>query len=120
MTSLKFDMKINSSLHKKLDEYRVRKAMIQALTETGIELNNTLSKDPTPKKTGNLRRSNSYEVTPGNTPTLKVKNSAPYWVYVNFGTSRMKKGGKHFLEQAVAKVQPEQKVVSTFKKLYKP
>ena len=46
-----------------------------------------------------------------------IRNSANYWVYVNFGTSKM--DARNFVEAAMTKVQPVQKVQENFKKYYK-
>ena len=108
-------MKINESAHKKLSKAIAIYAMESAMKETMIELRDTFAQKPTPKKTGNLRRSNTYEVNnSGGKITGRVKNSAPYWFWVNFGHHRYT--GAHFLEQGVDKVQPSKKIAENFKK----
>ena len=115
--SIKWHMQINESAHKKLSKALAILAMEKAMNETLRELRDTYSQAPTPKITGNLRRSNSYDVKfQGKSIVGQVKNSAPYWFYVNFGTSRMKKDPAHFLEKGIDKVQPTKKIVERFKK----
>jgi len=111
-------MTINDSLWKKLDKARMASAMTKAVRDTMREVSETSAKKA-PKKTGNLRRSHSYDTNvSGGIITGRVKNSANYWVYVNFGTSRMKKGGRHFLEHAVNTVNPPQAIKTKFKEYY--
>lgn len=118
--SIKWNMKINQSCHSKLDQARAVLAIRNAMQETLRELRDCYAMEPTPKKTGNLRRSNSYEVKTGSGKiTGTVKNSAPYWFYVNFGTSRMKKPPAHFLEKGIDKVKPTEKIVERFNKEFK-
>lgn len=110
-------MVINDSFRKKVDGARLRMTLKQATTETMIELKDTLSVEPTPKKTGNLRRSNTYEVRlSSSTIEGLVRNHAPYWVYVNFGTSRI--DPRNFVSQAVSKVRPAMKIKENFEKIY--
>lgn len=115
--NIKWQMTINDSAHKKLSKALAIAAMENAMKETLRELRDTYAKAPTPKITGNLRRSNTYDVKiQGKGIVGQVKNSAPYWFYVNFGTSRMKKEPSHFLEKGIDKVQPTKKIVERFKK----
>ena len=110
-------MNINGSLYKKLDQARITHALTKALRDTMREVSEESAKKA-PKKTGNLRRSHSYDVIGnGKIITGRVKNSANYWIYVNFGTSRIKP--KHFVENAINKVQPSKRVKENFKKYYK-
>ena len=46
-----------------------------------------------------------------------LKNSAEYWQYVNFGTSRM--DANDFMNRAIGSVAPENKVASYFHQYYK-
>lgn len=119
--SIKWKMKINQSAHKKLSKALAIAAMESAMRETMRELRDALAEEPTPKKTGNLRRSHTYEVNmEGKGVKAQIKNNArtkngdPYWFYVNFGTSRMT--GRHFLEQTLDNVKPSEKIVEKFKK----
>lgn len=113
------DIRINPSLKRKLDGMRVRMALISAMTDTCIELNDRFSmKPPVPKKTGNLHRSNSYEVRNDSTWVEGlIRNSAKYWVYLNFGTSRI--APMFYVEHIVQTVQPSKKVAERFKEKYK-
>lgn len=111
-------MNINDSFRKKTDEARMRLALSKAMTDTCIELRDRLAMPPTPKITGNLRRSHSYEVRrSGDMIEGLIKNSANYWVYVNFGTS--KRNGTNFVGQVMMKVKPAQKIKENFNKYYK-
>lgn len=113
--SIRWDVKINESANKKLEKLRAITAMEAAMTETMKKLRDTYAMEPTPKITGNLRRSNTYEVeNRGGNITGRVKNSAPYWFYVNSGTSRMKKAPSHFLEKGIDKVKPSETIVKKF------
>ena len=113
-------MTINSSLHKKLDTAKAGLAMREAMKETMVDLQRVLQRSPTPKKTGNLRRSINYDVQ-GSGGTIhgqiKVSKDADYWVYQNFGTSRIP--AIHFVEGAVQKVQPKEKLAERFKQKFK-
>lgn len=113
------DVKINPSLKRKLDGQRVKMALLSAMTETCIELNDRFSMNPpVPKKTGNLHRSNSYEVrNSGDIIEGLIRNSAKYWVYLNFGTSRIKP--MHYVEHIVQTVQPSKKIAEKFHQKYK-
>lgn len=114
---MKANMQIGAGLKQKLDKARMATAMQKALTTTMKEIDEA-SKKKAPKKTGNLRRSHSHDVTgSGTVLTGRVKNSANYWVYVNFGTSRIKNPA-HFLENAVNSVQPEKRIKELFQKEY--
>lgn len=114
------DMKVRSSLQRKLDEARIKHAFKQAMTLTMLDLQKAAIKEA-PKKTGNLRRSHSYEVRLGSDMIEGIlKNSAPYWQYVNFGTSRMKNNpGQNFVGRAFDKVQPGKAFQKHFNSIYK-
>lgn len=116
--SLKFKATMNGSLKEKLNTGKVGHAMDKAVRKTMKEVSETSAK-LAPKKTGNLRRSHSYETRySGTIITGMVKNSANYWVYVNFGTSRIK-NPSHFLERAVNKVNVMESIKKNFKANYK-
>lgn len=120
--ALKMDVKVGDALEKKLDGIRIREAMLKSMKTTMIELNREIiKKTPVgkpPKGTGNLRRSNSYEVIPaGNTLEGIQTNNANYWQYVNFGTYKM--AARPFIQQAAAKVKPRDKIVEHFWENYK-
>lgn len=112
-------MTINSSLHKKLDTAKAGLAMREAMKETMIDLHRVLQRKPTPKKTGHLRESITYDVqASGGTIHGQIKvGGADYWVYQNFGTSRIP--AIHFVEGAVQKVQPKEKLAERFKEKFK-
>ena len=118
-------MKINESLHKKLEQARMIKAMYDAMEDTMQTLQDKAvieapgpGRSKTGKATGNLRRSHSHETKAGNTHIAGLlKNSANYWRYVNFGTSKQEADA--WLDRAVNKVKPSKKVAENFKKYYK-
>lgn len=111
------NMNIGDDLRKKLDEARVRDAMKKAVTKTMRDLQDA-SVLKAPKKTGNLRRSHSNEVILSNDMVEGLlKNSANYWQYVHFGTSRQKP--QPFVTEAIQMVKPNTKVIQYFKENYK-
>ena len=112
------EVKVSNKLKEKLNDAKIRIAVDKAVTQTARELRDRLSMNPTPKITGNLRRSNSYEVRRDkNYIEALIKNSANYWIYVNYGTS--KRGAVHFVEQAVERIQPPKRIKEIFNENYK-
>ena len=110
-------MTINDSFYKKVSEVKMRLAMEKAVKQTMYDLQ-TASMREAPVDTGNLRRSHSIDVRLGsNTVEGLLKNSANYWQYVNFGTSRM--DANAFLTRALSTIAPERKVATYFDKYYK-
>lgn len=113
---IKFECKLSNSIQEKFKTGKVGFAMEKAIRKTMKDVSETSAK-LAPYKTGNLRRSHSYDTTTsGRMITGMVKNTAQYWVYVNFGTSKM--DPRHFLEDAVNKVQIIPTIKSEFKKNY--
>ena len=115
--AFKMKVEVGSELEKKLEGTKIRAAMLKSMKTTMMELNREIiKKTPVgkpPKGTGNLRRSNNYEVhTQGNTLEGIQTNSANYWQYVNFGTSKM--AARPFIQQAASKVKPREKIVEHF------
>ena len=113
-------MKINPSLNKKLDGLRMRQAMEKAVRQTMLDLQKEAMKQ-SPVDTGNLRRSHSHEVRlDSNMVEGLLKNSTNYWMYVNFGTSRMKKNpGQGYITRAFQKVEPNKRAAKYFHEYYK-
>jgi HK97 gp10 family phage protein len=110
-------MTINDSLHKKLSEVRMRNALQKSVKQTMYDLMKA-SMIEAPVDTGNLRRSHSIEVRLGsNTVEGLLKNSANYWQYVQFGTSRM--NANDFVTRALSEVAPAEKCSEYFKQRYK-
>ena len=110
-------MKISDDLHRKLNEARMRSAMDKAVTQTTRELKDMCAMKA-PKITGNLRRSHSYEVRRGgNKIEGLIKNSANYWQYVNFGTS--KRSAKPFVTEALQALPPAKTIKKYFDEYYK-
>jgi len=118
-------MTINDSFYQKVSEVKMRLAMEKAVKQTMYDLMKASMKEApgpgrsrTPNPTGNLRRSHSIDVRLGsNMVEGLLKNSAEYWQYVNFGTSRM--DADDFLTRAVSSVVPEHKVAEYFHQYYK-
>lgn len=118
-------MQIGESLHRKLDETRMRTALEKAVQQTMYDLMKASIKEApgpgrskTPNPTGNLRRSHSVDVrVSGSMVEGLLKNSANYWQYVAFGTSRM--DADDFITRALSTVAPSGKVSEYFHKYYK-
>lgn len=116
------DVKIGDAINKKLDEVKIRSAMLKSMQTTMLELNREIIKatpvGKPPKGTGNLRRSNTYDVHPqGDIIEGIQRNSANYWQYVNFGTYKM--AARPFVQQGVTKCKPKEKLVEHFHENYK-
>lgn len=119
------EMKVKESVHKKLDNARMRNAMAKAVKQTMYDLMKAAIKEApgpgrsrTPNPTGNLRRSHSVEVRlDSNMIEGLLKNSANYWRYVQFGTSKM--DADDFVTRAFNKVEPSKKTAEYFHNLYK-
>ncbi len=110
-------MTINDSFYQKVSEVKMRLAMEKAIRQTMYDLQ-TASTREAPVDTGNLRRSHSIDVRlGGDTAEGLLKNSAEYWQYVNFGTSRM--DANDFLTRAVSSVAPSNRVAMYFDQYYK-
>lgn len=118
-------MTINDSLHQKLDERRARIAMERAVRQGMMELQKNAMKEApgpgrsrTPNPTGNLRRSHSTEIRVASDMVEGLlKNSANYWQYVQFGTSKM--DADDFVTRAVEATQVESKIAKYFHTFYK-
>lgn len=101
------------SVQKKLKDTRVIRAAQTAVKQTMYDLQKECMKEA-PVDTGNLRRSHSVQINAGRNQVQGIlSNNANYWVYVNFGTSKM--AANAFLDRAFAKVQPNKKVMEYFK-----
>lgn len=109
-------MTITGNLKKKLDQARMKLAMEKAVTKTMNDLRDNCVIEA-PIKTGNLRRSHSVDVLIGGEIIEGViKNSANYWQYVNFGTSRQ--DANNFVGRAIQNVKPDTKIKEYFHQLY--
>ena len=105
-------MIVHDSLHQKLSDTRIRNALHKALKQTMYDLLKEAMKE-TPVDTGNLRRSHSVDMRLGSDAIEGLlRNSAEYWTYVNFGTSRQDPA--NFIGKAFDKVQPAKKVKEYF------
>ena len=112
------DVQVSAELYDKLDTKKLIEAARKAVKETTIDLEGEC-KDYAPVDTGNLRRSHSYDVDAGESVTrARVKNSANYWPYVEFGTSRQPPYG--YIQRAVEVTDPNERILSKFGKYYKP
>lgn len=108
--------KVNESLNKKLDEVRIKTALEKAVRQTALDLQKASMKE-CPVDTGNLRRSHSYEVRmSGSMIEALLKNSANYWQYVNFGTSKM--DANDFMTRAFESVAPARATAQYFDQFY--
>ena len=125
--SIKCEMTINESAHKKLSPVHAKTAMEEAMKETFRELRDQCvleapgpGRSRTPNPTGNLRRSHVYEVAvTGGSINAVLKNTARsggelYWIFLQYGTSKMEPDP--FLTRALDTVQPDQKIVERFYK----
>lgn len=123
-------MTINDSFYKKVSEVKMRMAMEKSVRQTMYDLMKASMKEAPPhtdyrkdkskprKTTGNLVRSHSIDVRLGsNTVEGLLKNSANYWQYVQFGTSRM--NANDFVTRAFSQVAPARKVSEYFHQYYK-
>ena len=111
-------MKIKESLHRKLDGTRARLAMEKAVKQTMYDLMKEAMKEA-PVDTGNLRRSHSVDVRlDSNIIEGLLKNSANYWPYVQFGTSK-NPNANDFVTRAFNKVEPQKSVAKYFHENYK-
>lgn len=83
---ISIDVKFSESFYKKLDHASYEKALEKATDHTTSDAENTCRREA-PIDTGNLRRSiTKNKPGPG---TGEIKSSAPYWGYVQYGTSKM-------------------------------
>lgn len=109
-------MTIKDSFYKKVDAVKIENALKKAVTQTVIDLQ-TASIKEAPVDTGNLRRSHSYEVRVGSGMIeALLKNSANYWQYVAFGTSKM--AANDFVTRAFESVAPAAKTAEYFHQYY--
>ena len=110
-------MTINDSFYQKVSEVKMRLAMEKSVRQTMYDLMKASIMEA-PSDTGNLRRSHSIDVRLGsNIVEGLLLNSAPYWKYVNFGTSKME--ANDFMNRAFASVAPANKVTMYFHQYYK-
>jgi HK97 gp10 family phage protein len=113
------DVQINESLWKKLDSKKLSEAVRKSVQETTRELKDECV-EYSPKVTGNLRRGFSYEVTGGEAVTRAkiTNNTAPYWVFLEYGTRYIPEMGN--IQRAVEVTEPGAKITARFKQYYKP
>lgn len=81
------DVKFSDSFHKKLDSNTFKTALDRAIDHTISDAENTCRREA-PVDTGNLRRS-IHKNKPGHC-VGEIRSRAHYWVYVQYGTSKMK------------------------------
>lgn len=121
-----FEVKVSDSLHQKLDGLKIRTAMAKAMKQAMYDvMKESMTEAPgpgrsrTPNPTGNLRRSHSIDLNM-NSDTLEglLKNSANYWQYVQFGTSKM--DADDFVTRALSNANPGEKMAEYFSEYYKP
>lgn len=106
-------VEIRDSLHKKIDGVKKREALRKAMQQTMLELQEATRSKAPKGPTGNLKRSFSHEIRLGsNTVEGILKNEAPYWMYVNFGTSKM--SARNFLADGLHKVPPAKTLAERF------
>ena len=111
-------MTINDSFYKKISEVKMRLAMEKSVRQTMYDLMKASMREA-PVDTGNLRRSHSIDVRlGGNLVEGLLKNSAEYWQYVQFGTSRHPEAND-FVTRAFSQVAPARKVSEYFHQYYK-
>ena len=114
-------VEIKSSLRKKLDAIQVRGAMFHAAQTTARKTSDGIKKEIEDQKlikTGNMMRSTNHEIIYSDDMVeVLVKNNTKYWPYVNFGTSKI--NARHFVENAVNKVNPSKVMADEFRKNYK-
>jgi len=79
------EITINESFNKKTDPDAYRKAMVDTVSEVTQKTMEECQAE-CPVRTGNLRDSHTYEA---DDMEATIRNSAEYWIYVVYGTSRM-------------------------------
>ncbi|MBR3139707.1 MAG: hypothetical protein IKF11_02415 [Methanobrevibacter sp.] len=100
---INIDVEIKDSFHKKLNHSKLEKAVELGLDHAIQECENTCRIEA-PIDTGNLRRSIKKHNAGKGVRELRATD-APYWVYVQFGTSKMKENP--FVTRTVTKVGPK-------------
>ena len=106
-------VRINTSFHNKLNPSNIDKIVDKTLTEVTIALHSKC-KELSPYDTGKLQKSHSYEVEQdGSMHTTRITNTAHYWSYVEFGTSKMDARG--WVRRSFNEVQPHKKFKQKFK-----
>lgn len=109
-------MSIRESFYKKVESNRIKQALEKAVRQTAMDLQKAAMKEA-PEDTGNLRRSHSIDVRISSEMIeALLKNSAKYWSYVAFGTSKM--AANDFVTRAIEQVNPAAKVSEYFHKYY--
>jgi len=113
-------MTIPANLQKKLQATKMKFALERAVKQTMYDLMKETMK-LAPEDTGNLRRSHSVDMRLSSSMIEGLlKNSANYWVYQNFGTSKMPNPKcKNFVGRAFQKIQPGKRVAKYFKEYNK-
>lgn len=111
-------VRINHSFYEKLDPEKVDEAMEKATVQVLYKLYNECV-DKSPYRTGKLQESHSHDhEVSDHKVTAQVRNSAKYWSYVEFGTSKM--GARHWVLHALTDVNPVKEFGRSFKAYYKP
>ena len=112
------EVKVSDGLHEKLDGLKIRTAMAKAMKQAMYDVMKE-SMTEAPVDTGNLRRSHSVDLNM-NADLLEglLKNSANYWQFVNFGTSKM--DANDFVNRALSNANPGEKMAEYFSEYYKP
>ena len=84
---INIDVELEDSFYKKINHENVEKAIEKGLDHGIHDAENTCKREA-PIDTGNLRRS-IHKNKPGKGVRELIAPDAPYWVYVNYGTSKM-------------------------------
>lgn len=103
------EVKINPSFYKKLDKSIIKKCEAITIRNTTLEAESRCKKT-CPYETGNLMRSHSSDISD---EEGLVKNNAKYWVFVVFGTSKMK--ARNYPQKVANGLSSENYMSRTFK-----
>ena len=84
---INIDVELEDSFYKKINHAALEKAIDKGLDHGIHDAENTCKREA-PIDTGNLRRS-IHKNKPGKGTVELIAPNAPYWVYVQYGTSKM-------------------------------
>ena len=103
------EVKINPSFYKKLDKFIIKKCEAITIRNTTLEAESRCKKT-CPYDTGALMRGHSSDISD---EEGLVKNGQHYWVFVVFGTSKMK--ARNYPQKVANGLSSENYMSRTFK-----
>lgn len=114
--SFTVEIEYKPSYHKKVNSKLAVIALEKAMNEVLSELYDVLT-EQVKVKTGYLRDSHSHEAKVESDKVIGyVKNSAPYWIYVQFGTYKMR--ADPWITRSITLVQPHAFLGKKFQYFY--